>query len=219
MGDNAAQPGPGARWRPAGWRDPRLVVGIVLVIVSVLGVVLLVRSLDRTEPAYAASRDLMVGEELQPSDVKVVAVRLGESASQYVDAKQPLSPGSKLSVPLRVGELLSKSAVAASNDERRPLTIELSGAVPAGVKVGGRVDVYVSPTSSSTGATGVTDAEATPRLALAGLEVAKITERKDGLGSRPGVVIEVLVAPDEVPALLATRTDAVRVDVVAGALP
>ena len=52
----AAENPPGARLSKPSWKDPRLLVGLLLVLASVAGVVALVDAADRTVEAYAATR-------------------------------------------------------------------------------------------------------------------------------------------------------------------
>ncbi|WP_258933644.1 hypothetical protein [Nesterenkonia pannonica] len=65
------------RMKPPSWKDPRLIVGTLLVAASVGGVVALVAEQNRTAPAYAAARALAVGEEITEDDLVTVDVQLG----------------------------------------------------------------------------------------------------------------------------------------------
>ena len=56
------------------WRDPRLLVGILLVLVSVIAVVGIVRAGDRTQAYLAAAHDIRVGETVKPEDLRTVDV-------------------------------------------------------------------------------------------------------------------------------------------------
>ena len=61
------------------WFDPRFAVGLVLVVVSVLGVTLLVAAAERTRPVYAATRTLAAGETVDAKDLAIAQVRLGRA--------------------------------------------------------------------------------------------------------------------------------------------
>ena len=54
----------GARLKKPSWKDPRLLVGILLVLASVVGVISLVGAADQTTEAYAAREPIAVGETL-----------------------------------------------------------------------------------------------------------------------------------------------------------
>ncbi|WP_134772692.1 hypothetical protein [Ornithinimicrobium flavum] len=66
------------RLQRPGWRDLRLVVGLLLILLSVAGGARLVTGLDDTTPVYAAARDLLPGQPVSAQDVVAVDVRLGE---------------------------------------------------------------------------------------------------------------------------------------------
>lgn len=200
-----------ARFGRAGFKDPRFVVGLVLVIASVLGVVGLVQGLQRTQAVYSAARDLGAGESVGADDLVVVQVRLGENASAYWGAGGEVPPGTRVLSAVRAGELIPLRAMGNAEEERRPMNLELEGAAPAGVGVGGRIDVYVTAEGTAQGG----EAQA-PQAVLRSLEVTAIKTTAAGLGSTARTVIDVLVPPDDVPALVAARA-ADRLDVVAGA--
>ena len=53
-----------ARLKKPSWKDPRLLIGILLVLASVVGVISLVGAADQTAEAYAAREPIAVGETL-----------------------------------------------------------------------------------------------------------------------------------------------------------
>ena len=68
------------------WFDPRLVLGIVLVLGSVaLGAVLVSRA-DSSQAVIAVSHDLAAGTVLTADDVHTTRVRLSSSARLYLSA-------------------------------------------------------------------------------------------------------------------------------------
>jgi hypothetical protein len=54
---------PARRLRRPSWRDPRLLVGLLLVLLSVTGVTGLVRAVDTSEPVFVARRQSPPGHE------------------------------------------------------------------------------------------------------------------------------------------------------------
>ena len=75
----------GARLKRPSWKDPRLLVGILLVLASVVGVVSLVGAADQTTEAYAAREPIAVGETLTTDKLHRVKVRLGEVEQRLPD--------------------------------------------------------------------------------------------------------------------------------------
>ena len=79
-----------ARLKRPSWKDPRLLAGILLVLVSVAGVVFLVGSADRTTEVFAARDGIAVGERLTEENVVRAKVRLGDTETQYITAESGL---------------------------------------------------------------------------------------------------------------------------------
>src|SRR2546426_1594466 len=83
----------GARLKKPSWRDPRLLVGILLVLASVAGVISLVGAADQTTEAYAAREPIAVGEKLSPDKLHRVKVRLGDVEEHYLTPETGLGEG------------------------------------------------------------------------------------------------------------------------------
>ena len=69
--------------RPS-WTDTRLLLGVLLVLGSVVLGARVVTSAQRTQPVWAASRDLPAGTVLRADDLKAADVRLGVEAPHYL---------------------------------------------------------------------------------------------------------------------------------------
>lgn len=204
------QGAPGARWHPAGWKDPRLMVGIVLVIASVLGVWWLVRSTQHTEAMWTAAVDLPAGAEVRSEDLLAVEVRLGDTTQSYLSADTAPEAGSRLLSPLGKGELLPVSALGRADPAgRRPVSVMIEDKVPAGVQRGGRVDVY------ATAGNVAAEQEAESRLVLSGVEVTAVTESEDALAGQESTTVDLLVDPDNVADFIRARGAGERMDLVA----
>lgn len=201
----------GTRWRPAGWKEPRLIVGLVLLLVSVLGVVGLVRAAERTQAVYAARSDLPVGTVLTPEHLDVVEVRLGEQGGAYLSAQARIEPGTTVIASIGRGELVPQRHLGPDDGTgRRPMSIQLDGPNPVGVVAGARVDVYASEQGSAARLE-----RTTARLLLSSVEVTEVTRPQDGLGADGDAVVHVLVDPDDVAGLVTARGAGDRLDVVA----
>jgi flagella basal body P-ring formation protein FlgA len=100
-----------SRVRAPSWRDSRLLVGLLLVLLStVLGSVVVARADDRV-PVYAAKSDLAPGQKVTESDVVRVDVLLGDGAAGYLPADRPLADDTWSLRALRPGELIPVSGV------------------------------------------------------------------------------------------------------------
>lgn len=186
--------------RPPSWRDPRLILGAVLVLASVLGVAALVAAQGRTTPVYAADRTFTVGEQVTEDDLRLVEVQLGDGAQAY------LLPGEELDAALVIsrveeGELVPVRALAEEDPEgRQPITAEISHELSRAVSPGGPVDVWASAPAEY-GSDGEVE-----RL-VGGAELADVRERESAFGTQTSITVELLVGAEDVAAVLGAISD------------
>lgn len=203
--------GMATRVRGPRWRDPRLLVGALLVLVSVAVGARLLATGDETTRVWVAARDLDVGRVLTAADLEQANVRLLDTASRYVSAsRRPV--GYVLTRAVGDGELLPKAALVAPGKaaERRLVTVPVhTGHLPPGLRGGERVDVFATPPAKGT-------KTSAPRLVVAGAVVSGVDEGRGRFGAggdEVGVVLA--VAPEAVTELIgaihAGDVDLVRV--------
>lgn len=166
------------RLQKPGWRDARLVVGLVLVLASVALGSVVVSSADDRAPVYAARGPLVPGRPLTADDLVRVDVQLGSRTEQYLSAGSGLAPGRFVLREVGEGELVPRRAVGSQEQvEVQPLVLSVDAGSVAALAVGSRVDVYVNPTDpSATGAAKFTG----PELALSGVSVAGLPKTGGG---------------------------------------
>lgn len=204
-GETAVPPASPAASRVRGprWKDPRLVVGILLVLVSVAVGARVFTTADRTTAVWAAARDLDSGAVLSAGDVVQKRVRLLDTASRYVAGSQ--SPvGYVLTRAVGAGELLPTAAIVPPGKvgDHRLVTVAVDrDRLPPGLSAGARVDVYVTPKSSG----GENDRPAV--LVVPAANVATAPQAGGQLGAAGGQVPVVLSVP---PDLVAALVDASR---------
>jgi Flp pilus assembly protein CpaB len=207
---------PGVRASRRSWRDPRLVLGLTLVAVSVVAVVLTVRLSDDRVAVWAVRDDVVAGTLLEPEHLVAVPVRLPDLAP-YVPASSVLPVGTEAARDLAAGELLTDAALHEVTEPRdlRVVTLPvLRNQMPGGLAAGDRVDVYVVERDSGGEPAGA------PRLVLPGVSVASVDS---GGGAFGGTGLEVGVAlsvpGEDVTALVAaqSRGTLTLVDVPVGA--
>lgn len=200
------------RLRRPGWRDLRLVVGVLLVLVSVAGGVRLVSSLDDTTPVYAAARDLLPGQAVGEGDVVAVEARLGDRVAGYVDASVPLEPGTHLLRQVGEGELVPVSALGtarAALDKAVGVPVDVVAA--RSLRSGTVVDVWVSHRDRE----GVGEKYLDPELLLAGAVVESVPPQTTGLGAGLGrTAVQVVVPADEVGRVIAAVDQEARITLV-----
>jgi hypothetical protein len=181
------------------WRDPRLVVGIILVTASVLAGAALFAGADDTVGVWAVRDDLRAGSPLRPSDLVRREVRFSgpADADRYVSADAPVPQPAGLTRDVGGGELLPRSALGLGV---RPRLVEVpisaaADMVPATVRAGSVVDVWVTP-----------DATRAPRGARSTLvldDVTVVAAPAPGTSLAPSSTRQVIVGvgPDQEPRL------------------
>ncbi|MDP9997553.1 hypothetical protein [Pseudarthrobacter sulfonivorans] len=198
----------GARLKPPSWKDPRLLVGVLLVLASVVGVISLVGSADKTTEVYAARDSIAVGEKLTTDSVVKAKVRLGETEEHYVTVEAGL-PEDMVAVQ-RIGrnQLLPKESLATVDAlDRKPVALTIDEPLPPQAVAGTRVDVWVAPPDARNGFS-------EPKLLLPGAEIAQVTAASTALGSSRNTVLMVLVEDSRMPAILGAQANQAKISVV-----
>lgn len=198
----------GNRLKAPSWKDPRLMVGVLLVLASVVGVISLVGSADQTTEVYAAKDSIAVGERLTTESVVRAKVRLGETEEHYITVEAGLPEG--LVAVQRIGksQLVPKESLASVDAlDRKPVAVTIDEALPPQAVAGTRVDVWVAAPDARNGFS-------EPQLLLRGAEIAQLTDGSTALGSSRSTVVMVLVADSQMPALLGAQANQAKISVV-----
>ncbi|MGQ4548208.1 SAF domain-containing protein [Dermabacteraceae bacterium P13077] len=191
------------RLTPPGWRDPRLLIGIALVLVSIIGGVFYARQVASTAPVLVANRQLAVGEEPSAESFSVKELRLSDSADNYFPAYADIPAGALLTVPVGPGELLPRSAVATFERlNLRPVAVRVDGPVAESVRKGARVELWYSQ-----------EGEAGARLLVENASVSNVSAAQ-GIGAR-GATVEIMLPKEQLPQVLTALAGKGRVDVIA----
>jgi hypothetical protein len=201
---------PAVRLRRPGWRDPRLLAGLILVAGSVaLGSGLVAAAADSV-PVYVSLGPLVPGDVLDTTELAVREVRLAESLDRYLRADRDLPVAPVVVRAIGAGELVPVSAIASSPDTGlRPVAISSSEPLPSGVVKGSTVDLWFVPELDP----GQSVATAPFQLA-AGLTVSEVSSVGGGFSVGSGVTVHVLVPARDLADVLAARTGAGSVEVV-----
>ncbi len=144
-----------SRSRRPGWRNPRLLLGLLLVAVSVVVGARLMAAADDTVGVWVVARDLPAGATLGDGDVERRQLRFpdDETADRYLSATDDLPESAALNRPVSAGELLPRTAIA-TGSERDLVEVPISVAsddLPATVRKGSIVDIWVAPKVSAVG--------------------------------------------------------------------
>lgn len=204
------------RLRRPTWRDPRLLVGCALVAGSVALGATVVSSARDTAPVYVAAHDLVPGDAVAASDLRVVDVNLGGEAARYLAPEDGgLAAGTVVTGVVRSGELLPRAVLGKASDVHvRTVAVPVGGTLSDRVEAGSTVDVWFVP-KAATGAAG-SDAAAAPRRITESAVVAQVDEPGSSLVGGGQTTVQVLVPQDDLPTVLAALAADGTVTVVPG---
>lgn len=209
--DGGGSPAP--RLRRPSLRDPRLLIGLALVLGSVAVGAQVIASADHTVPVYAARTVLPSGTPLSVDRLDVVRVRLsGVSAAAYLDARRSPPSGQVIIRTVGAGELIPSAAVASATLVRsRPVTIPLDGMPPAGIAPGALVDVWASARRVDATQAGGYDE---PRRIASAVEVFDLQRPGTGLAAARTGAVQVLLPTEGLAPVLDALANQARVVVL-----
>ena len=194
---------PAAVGAAATWRDPRLWLGVVLVVGSVVAANAYTHRLGHRTTVYAAAHRIAAGTELTESDLRAVSVALPDGVSAVADAAELL--GMATTHDLADGDILMASTVSDFRDGRtRTVSVPVrAGHLPA-LAHGSQVEVWLTPSLQGT------DAPGPARLII---EVATVIAAPESPDAVSDTAVSLLVSDTEVGDLVQAMRDG-TVDVV-----
>ena len=197
-----------ARLKAPSWKDPRLLIGILLVLLSVSGVVAVIGSADKTNKLYAAKEPIAVGQSISADDFEAVDVRLGDVEAFYLTVSAGLAEGDVALQRIEKHQLVPRQSLGRADAlDRKPVAIPVETALPDQVVPGARVDVWVSKPDSARSFD-------RPVLLLPGAEVTAVTPGSSALGASKSTVLLVLVTDQQMPELLGAQANGAKVSAV-----
>ncbi len=188
----------GLRLSSRRWKDPRLIVGVLLVVCSAVGVVWVVNAADDRVAVWAVRGDIPAGSPVTPGKLVDVDVQVPELSAYWL-ADDAVPEDLVALRDFAAGELLTRANVEIDNaSDTRIVTLPvLRNQMPADLDVGRRVDVYVV----ERGVSG--EADGPPQLVLRNAIVSSVDGDSGAFG---GTSLEVGVAlslpQDQVPKVL-----------------
>lgn len=158
------------------WLDPRIVVGLVLLIAAVVVGAKVIGSSRQTTPIWAAAHDLAAGTVVTDADLVPAEVNLGDAIAGYLSADTTAN-GRVLSRQVTAGELLPSAALAAPAEGGRLLGIGIEASdMPPGVAHGSVIDLYLMPVTT----TGAAAGRGTAELVATEVTVQSVTAPSSG---------------------------------------
>lgn len=195
QGDSMQQGSPVAgRLRRPGWKDPRLLVGVLLITVAIVGVAAIVQGADRTVAYYAADTTLTPGTVLQEGQLSVVHARVADGT--YLAAQSETEPwGQVVTRVVKEGELVPASALDSHEGfDGRPVAVVTTAPVAEDVTAGSNVDIWVTAPT----------ADGEPESSLVGeqLVVADVVREEGAFATSRAPTVYVVVPSGDIQPLL-----------------
>jgi hypothetical protein len=139
------------RARRPRWLDPKLFLGILLVLVSMALGARVIAMADQTVEVWALKDGVNLAPSVPLTEDDLVAKRVRftsqEDADRYVSARESIPEGARMVRAVGEGEFLPRNAWTDKPDEEledTPIPVE-PGLLPRSLRVGDRVDVYFVP--------------------------------------------------------------------------
>jgi hypothetical protein len=196
------------------WKDPRLLVGVLLVLLSIVLGAGVVSRMAETTTVLVAREDIVVGDELEADAFTTADVRLGERTGQYVAGTDQIPDGATAERSLAAGELLPSSAVGqGAGASLRPVVIPVDSSVADSVSRGRTVEIWHTVRSGGAGGAGGDAAAETVAELLVPDAVVHGVQDGSALGMR-SVGVEVLVPQDRLSGVLEAIARDDRLDVI-----
>jgi len=196
------------RLRKPSWKDPRLLLGLLLVLVSTAGTVALIGSLDHGVEIYVARQGIPAGARLSTQDLERMTVRLGGAEAQYLRADEPLPEDAIATSFVGKGQLVPRGSIGAARAlTGKPVVVPVDGVLPEQLQEGARADVWVAAPDERNGFKD-------PRLLVRAGEVVKVVQNQQAFGANASQVVIVLIPDDKLPQLLAAQANKSRISLV-----
>lgn len=196
-----------ARLSPPRWRDPRVLIGVFLVLASIAGTWAVITRVAASVTVWSAVEPLVPGSVVEPEDVTAVEVRLADTAGLYLSVGAPIPAGSTVRTTIGAGELVPADAVVRPSDlSGRVVSVDVDGSVPADVARGSRVDLWATPVDTE---------ELDPVRLLSGVDVISLERDTQGFASSGQNRLEVFVPEASVAEVLRAQARDDRIAVVA----
>ncbi|GAA3735844.1 hypothetical protein GCM10022239_09870 [Leifsonia bigeumensis] len=219
MGDSGRDPGWNAgAVRPARQRrpfrfDPRLAIGVVMVVASVVGVYAVVVAADRSVLVYAATSTVNPGDRIYIDDLQPTSVRLGEAAGRYLLPEDVPAEGLLVTRSVAAGELVPASAVGSAASIRfASVVASVSGRLSKAIAPGAVVDVW-SAVETDHGVFG-------PPVVLVGsATIVRVVDAGGLIADGGGEGVEVLVPRDRIARVLEATANGDAVSLVPVSIP
>ncbi|WP_175956175.1 hypothetical protein [Schaalia sp. Marseille-Q2122] len=125
------------------WKDPRLVIGIIVLLASIIACTQLIASARAGIPVYRSTRPIAQGESLGPHNTVIIDARPESTA--YLPGGE-LPSDAQATINIGAGELIARSAITTeAQKNRRNIVISVSDGLPDTVTPGTSLELWFVP--------------------------------------------------------------------------
>lgn len=193
--------------------DPRLAIGLLLVVGSVAGVVGIVSAADTSVQVYAARDPLAPGDRIMPDDLEPRSVRLDATAGLYLAPGDVPDAGFVVTRSVAQGELVPASAVGSVDGLRlTSVVLTMGSQLAASVQPGSVVDVWSAEETES-------NHFGPPAVIVPGATVVRLVKSDSIVAADQAVGIEVLVPKSKIARVLEAVANDDAISVVPATMP
>lgn len=187
--------------------DPRLLIGVAIVLASTAGMVGLVLSLERTTVAWAAPHDLVAGDVIRLGDLQPRPVRLDLVEGAYLVGDLDDELRLVALRPVGVGELVPVGALGTTDAiDTAVVVVPVDGPLASGLVAGATADVWAAAPDGATGF-------AAPVVIAPAATIGRVSA-ESGLVGGTAVSVELVVPRDRVARVLQALADGAAIALV-----
>ncbi len=193
------------RLRRPGWRDPRLLVGVLLVLLATALGARAVASARDTVPVWAAATTIKVGDHVSAGSLRRVDVQLGELTGQYLPADRAVPDDTYAVRSVPQGQLVPVASVGPRSDVQvQQVAVSVDAVSVTGLTAGSVVDLWVSPRDTTT-----TQERYQPaRRLLQGVTVSGVPQDSSTFGASSAAAAVLLLVPSDAVGEVIAASDA-----------
>lgn len=207
-----------------GFRDPRVLLGILFILLSFVAVIAITHITNPAQQYYAAKDDIHIGDKITIDMLTPVEANMGAASKNYISANDVKKGNLVASELIPSGELLSKSSARTQvNENRRLVTVSMDKTIALTLKPGEHVDVWALRAESKkldenldkeNEQSSHTDI---PPL-VRGAEVSSVTVDKTPVGSNNKATVKLWVEEYQVPDIVEVSSGGAKIILVPVAL-
>ncbi|MFD2759150.1 CpaB family protein [Gulosibacter faecalis] len=185
--------------------DPRLVIGIVLVLGSIAGVVGIVQAAAQTTTVYAVKSAVAAGDALSADALTPVEVSAATPTDLYLTE---VGDGDFIATrPIGAGELVPLTALGDADTSMAAVVVTIPGELPAGVTTGSTVELWSASPGERMGT------YSAPTVIVAEAQVVRVIESDDFVATSQ-VDVELRIPDSEISTVMSATSNGARLQLV-----